>query len=854
MDCLASSVPSLQQCDVGQPLTCLSFSHHLQQAAVGGRDIRLFNVTPTHLTLQPRAVLSSGSLGQSTSVSDLAFHPSLNPSLSSSVLAASTSGDISLYSLSSSLGLRRPLRLFDQHTRTVNRVTWHSQHAELFYSASQDGSVLWWDVRVSECVGGWEAEAGAARDVQMDKGSAGARLVAAAYEDGSVAVWETRGGSGGGGAGSKDRLLSISAHQGYTLTLDWHPTDNALLATGGKDRNVCVWDISKALAAEHATSISPLHTIATSSSVHRLAWRPHRPYQLVSSASSSIDFDVQLWNVHTPHIPLAIVSHHRTAVSGVAFKQSGDELLTATRGGVVSQVRVAECYAPYERLSTVALDWSVRDELLSVEDAMQHDRSVIDVSDAPSVFPMQYQWHEEEAESERGGEQPPGQVHVRGLGELVSSGRQSGVSERTDTPSDVKVIEHCARHYRLHGDKVCKLCAHNAAVALSVQRPQLAHIWDVLALLYGEAGDDSEKDSSADTTVKSNDVSQPQAMDMINKHTASPAPPSSLHSSRAASRSSVHASTPPVSALPPLSSPLPSEAATAYYLAYLSIATPSSSHHPSTASLHHPVLQASSTRSTGLLGHHSILLDTLPVVHLSHVYHSHGRSLPVSIVAAAVPAAQSDRTRASPTSRIAVPSSRSDSPRRSVSRVLSKLEQPSHNSALLLTLLDQLINVGDGQTCCSVVAVLSRSVHAQSILTTLPVQRLRSFFFHYIDQLHRLCLFSQATAVHQLTPPQLLSPSNQHNTNVGLMCGQCKRGCEASDEGCYCTHCGSGMSVCGVCELLVRGFYVWCQGCGHGGHADHMEEWFSASRVCPTGCMHRCVDELVDSSQVSYAH
>ena len=77
------------------------------------------------------------------------------------------------------------------------------------------------------------------------------------------------------------------------------------------------------------------------------------------------------------------------------------------------------------------------------------------------------------------------------------------------------------------------------------------------------------------------------------------------------------------------------------------------------------------------------------------------------------------------------------------------------------------------------------------------------------------------------------------------MCGECRKGCEPSDVGCYCGYCGSGMSVCSVCELLVRGLYVWCQGCGHGGHAEHMADWFSTSRVCPTGCMHRCVDELV---------
>lgn len=847
MDVFASSIPSLQQCDVGQPLTCLSFSPHLQQAAVGGRDIRLFTVTPTHLTLQHRAVSSSGSLGQSTSVSDLSFHPSSHPSLSSSLLAASTSGHISLYSLASSTGLRRPLRLFDQHTRTVNRVAWHTLQADVFYSASQDGSVLWWDVRVSGCVGGWDAEAGAVRDVQMDKGAAGAPLVAAGYEDGSVAVWDTRGGSGGGAL--KDQLLTISAHQGYTLTLDWHPTNHSLLATGGKDRNVCVWDVSTATAAEHANSTTPLHIIATSASVHRLAWRPHRPYQLASSASSSVDFDVQLWNIHTPHIPLAIVSHHRTVVSGIAFKQSGDELLTATRGGVVSQLRVAESYAPYERLTTVAVDWSVRDELVSVEDAMSRERSVIDVRDAPPVFAMQYQWREKEADSRRISERP-GLLHVRGLAGVVEGGSGGGDAMKGSSRlSDVEVIEYCARRYRLEGDCVQRLCAHNATVALSVRRPQLAHIWDVLALLYADNENDNKKD---DATDSDQDGFRAHAVHP-NKLTLAPfsSTPPSLPSSRAASRSSVRTATPRMSAVATPVSPLTDQATTAQFLAYLPVSTTSSSHNTSASSLHHTVLQASATRSTGQLSRHAILLDTLPVIHLSHVYHSHKQpkqlAQPPTDAKAAV-ANQPNITRASPASSNRPSSPHPASPAPTVPRMISQLEQPSHLSALLLTLLDQLINAGDAQTCCSIVAVLSRSAHSQPILASLPVERLRTFFFHYIDQLHRLRLFSEATAVHQLTPPHLLSPSNQHNTNVALMCGECRRGCEASDKGCYCGQCRSGMSVCSVCELLVRGLYVWCQGCGHGGHASHMEEWFSTSRVCPTGCMHRCVDELVVSS------
>lgn len=52
------------------------------------------------------------------------------------------------------------------------------------------------------------------------------------------------------------------------------------------------------------------------------------------------------------------------------------------------------------------------------------------------------------------------------------------------------------------------------------------------------------------------------------------------------------------------------------------------------------------------------------------------------------------------------------------------------------------------------------------------------------------------------------------------------------------------LSVCVCSQLTVFGVHVWCQGCGHGGHMDHMQDWFSKNSVCPSGCLHRCEESL----------
>lgn len=48
-------------------------------------------------------------------------------------------------------------------------------------------------------------------------------------------------------------------------------------------------------------------------------------------------------------------------------------------------------------------------------------------------------------------------------------------------------------------------------------------------------------------------------------------------------------------------------------------------------------------------------------------------------------------------------------------------------------------------------------------------------------------------------------------------------------------------------QLPVRGLYVWCPVCSHGGHLEHLADWFAHEDVCPTGCSHRCSLNLVTS-------
>jgi hypothetical protein len=53
-----------------------------------------------------------------------------------------------------------------------------------------------------------------------------------------------------------------------------------------------------------------------------------------------------------------------------------------------------------------------------------------------------------------------------------------------------------------------------------------------------------------------------------------------------------------------------------------------------------------------------------------------------------------------------------------------------------------------------------------------------------------------------------------------------------------------GSIKCALCLECISGLYICCEICGHGGHAEHLSEWFSRYEECPTGCSCRCSSTL----------
>jgi hypothetical protein len=108
-----------------------------------------------------------------------------------------------------------------------------------------------------------------------------------------------------------------------------------------------------------------------------------------------------------------------------------------------------------------------------------------------------------------------------------------------------------------------------------------------------------------------------------------------------------------------------------------------------------------------------------------------------------------------------------------------------------------------------------------------------------LDMLRRLGMWQLAAEYVFLSPIPEIRSFSHSRTGLNFACGTCKRELEAVAE--KCTKCESRTADCSLCGQTVKGLWVACQGCGHGGHAAHIHAWFSDNSVCPVAdCAHEC--------------
>lgn len=122
---------------------------------------------------------------------------------------------------------------------------------------------------------------------------------------------------------------------------------------------------------------------------------------------------------------------------------------------------------------------------------------------------------------------------------------------------------------------------------------------------------------------------------------------------------------------------------------------------------------------------------------------------------------------------------------------------------------------------------------------------------NYADMLYRWNLLDQRAEVLRFLNHQPFPVDKEvTSTHIQVSCYAC--GTELSSNDKYCVHCRKIRKLirCCFCHILVKGLVNFCVHCGHGGHSNHMEDWFVTNQqvYCMTGCGCKCALEPLELS------
>jgi len=208
------------------------------------------------------------------------------------------------------------------------------------------------------------------------------------------------------------------------------------------------------------------------------------------------------------------------------------------------------------------------------------------------------------------------------------------------------------------------------------------------------------------------------------------------------------------------------------------------------------------------------------------------------------------------------------------SLLLERAERADVQTCVAICEVFEILGPGesrDGELCSFIV---SKSNEAEQC--EMDIELVREWYLSYIDILHRKCLFSEATSLIRTCRDPVVAALNQNSTTIHESCPSCGKQLQgvttivddiATNNGDFgggnsnkslilttqraCKNCRRRIGQCFLCHLPVKDLFVWCPGCGHGGHLACAQEWFGGvdsygepsmrpQEFCPTGCGHKC--------------
>lgn len=179
------------------------------------------------------------------------------------------------------------------HTGSVEEVQWSPNERNVFASASSDGTVKIWDAR--------SKSRKAAVSVQVSKTDVNVlswskqtpHLLASGHDDGEWAVHDLRQWKTPDAAAAAQPVAKFNFHKEQITSLEWHPTDDSIVAVCAADNTVTLWDMAVEFDDEESKYTADAKDVPAqllfvhySEQVKEAHWHPQIPGTVMSTGNS----------------------------------------------------------------------------------------------------------------------------------------------------------------------------------------------------------------------------------------------------------------------------------------------------------------------------------------------------------------------------------------------------------------------------------------------------------------------------------------------------------------------------------------------------------------------------------------
>jgi ribosome assembly protein RRB1 len=146
-------------------------------------------------------------------------------------------------------------RPFTGHTGSVEELQWSPTERNVFASASSDGTIKVWDVRSKSRTAALSVQVSDTDVNVMSWSHQTTHLLASGADDGVWAVWDLRQWKPQAPSSTQANptpVASFNFHKEQITSVEWHPTDDSIVAVAAGDDTLTLWDLAVELDDEES--------------------------------------------------------------------------------------------------------------------------------------------------------------------------------------------------------------------------------------------------------------------------------------------------------------------------------------------------------------------------------------------------------------------------------------------------------------------------------------------------------------------------------------------------------------------------------------------------------------------------